>query len=173
MRPYLKDCLREMVDISKSYQARWYSSGAISKKGHPHHPLYLRKDSGLDEFDMECLCRYQWLSEGFIIDFAKLDEDITELRKLVNVSLSDNIELNEIINKVKKDKELYHIKYYLTTDDKEMLFAKTLEQVRNLAKDQGNCISEEQVQEAFAPLDLNTEQLQTQEYYLRLRTLVR
>ena len=39
----------------------------------------------------------------FIIDFAKLEEDITELRELVNVSLSDNIELNEIINKVKKD----------------------------------------------------------------------
>ena len=53
MRPYLKDCLREMVDISMKYNSRWYSSGAISKKGHPHHPLYLRKDSGLDEFDME------------------------------------------------------------------------------------------------------------------------
>ena len=32
-----------------------------------------------------------------------------------------------MFNKVKKDKELYHIKYYLTTDDKEMLFA-TLEE---------------------------------------------
>jgi hypothetical protein len=53
MRPYLKDCLREMVDISYKHGARWYSSGAISKKGHPHHPLYLKKDSGLDEFDME------------------------------------------------------------------------------------------------------------------------
>lgn len=53
MRPYLKDCLREMVDISMKYDAHWYSSGAISKKGHPHHPLYLKKDSGLDEFDMD------------------------------------------------------------------------------------------------------------------------
>ena len=53
MRSYLKDCLREMVDISYKYGATWYSSGAISKKGHPHHPLYLRKDSGLDAFDME------------------------------------------------------------------------------------------------------------------------
>lgn len=53
MRPYLKDCLREMVDISMKYDSKWYSSGAISKKGHPHHPLYLKKDSGLDEFDME------------------------------------------------------------------------------------------------------------------------
>lgn len=53
MRPYLKDCLRDMVDISLEYKADWYSSGAISKKGHPHHPLYLKKDSGLDIFDME------------------------------------------------------------------------------------------------------------------------
>lgn len=53
MRPYLKECLREMVDISIKHQSKWYSSGAISKKGHPHHPLYLKKDSGLDEFDIK------------------------------------------------------------------------------------------------------------------------
>ena len=28
-----------------------------------------------------------------------------------------------MFNEIKKDKTLYHIKYYLTTDDKEMLFA--------------------------------------------------
>ena len=39
--------------IGKEFDARWFSSGAISKKGHPHHPLYLRKDSGLDLFDIE------------------------------------------------------------------------------------------------------------------------
>lgn len=44
--------------------------------------------------------------------------------------------------------------------NKEVLFAKTLEQVRALAKEQGNCVSEEQVQEAFAPLGLDNEQLQ-------------
>ena len=44
--------------------------------------------------------------------------------------------------------------------NKEVLFAKTLEEVRALAKEQGNCVSEEQVQEAFAALDLNNDQLQ-------------
>lgn len=44
--------------------------------------------------------------------------------------------------------------------NKELLFANTLEQVRNLAKEQGNCVSEEQVKEAFAALELNNEQLQ-------------
>ena len=53
MRPFLKKCLRDMVDISKKYNAKWNSVGAISKKGHPHHPLYLKKDSTTDIFDME------------------------------------------------------------------------------------------------------------------------
>ena len=44
--------------------------------------------------------------------------------------------------------------------NKEVLFAKTLEQVRALAKEQGNCVSEEQVKEAFAPLNFDNEQLQ-------------
>lgn len=44
--------------------------------------------------------------------------------------------------------------------NKEVLFAKTLEQVRSLAKEQGNCVSEEQVKEAFAELDLDNDQLQ-------------
>ncbi len=44
--------------------------------------------------------------------------------------------------------------------NKELEFAKTLEQVRALAKEQGNCVSEEQVKEAFAGLDLSDGQLQ-------------
>lgn len=44
--------------------------------------------------------------------------------------------------------------------NREVLFAQTLEKVRELAREQGNCISEEQVKEAFTDLDLNNEQLQ-------------
>lgn len=44
--------------------------------------------------------------------------------------------------------------------NKEALFAKTLEEVRKLAKEQGNCVSEEQVRDAFAELDLDSDQLQ-------------
>lgn len=44
--------------------------------------------------------------------------------------------------------------------NKEVLFAKTLEDVRKLAKEQGNCVSEKQVQDAFAELELDNEQLQ-------------
>ncbi len=52
MRPYLKNCLRDMAELGRKHGAKWFTSGAISKKGHPHHPLYLRKDSGLDPFDI-------------------------------------------------------------------------------------------------------------------------
>lgn len=44
--------------------------------------------------------------------------------------------------------------------NKELLFAQTLEKVRAIAKEQGNCISEEQVKQEFEVLELNDEQLQ-------------
>ena len=50
--------------------------------------------------------------------------------------------------------------------NKEVLFAKTLESVRKLAKDQGNMVSEEQVMEAFEPLGLSGEQMQLVYDYL-------
>ena len=55
-RPYLPSCVRDMVDIGEQYGARWFTAGARSKKGHPHHPLYLRKDSVLEPFDAQAYC---------------------------------------------------------------------------------------------------------------------
>lgn len=52
-RRYLSDCVADMLRISRDYNAAWYCAGAISKKGHPHHPLYLRKDEKLKPFDTE------------------------------------------------------------------------------------------------------------------------
>lgn len=55
-RPYLLDCLRDQIALSREFNASWFTAGAISKKGHPHHPLYLRKDALLDPFDPERYC---------------------------------------------------------------------------------------------------------------------
>ena len=52
-RDYLMDCLRDMLTIGNEYGASWYCAGAVTKKGHPHHPLYLRKDEKLKPFDVE------------------------------------------------------------------------------------------------------------------------
>lgn len=51
-RDYLPGCVRDMIAIGSARGARWYSAGKKSKKGHPHHPLYLRKDSLLEAFDV-------------------------------------------------------------------------------------------------------------------------
>ncbi len=52
-RDYLKKCLRDMVNEGNLYSAKWYMAGKPSVKGHPHHPLYLKKDSKIEPFDME------------------------------------------------------------------------------------------------------------------------
>ena len=52
-REYLPDCVRDMIALGAANGARWYCAGKRSKRGHPHHPLYLRKDSLLEDFDVE------------------------------------------------------------------------------------------------------------------------
>ena len=51
-RDYLPACVQDMVAVGQEYGATWYCAGAISKKGHPHHPLYLRKDEKIRPFDV-------------------------------------------------------------------------------------------------------------------------
>jgi len=51
-RDYLPRCLRDMVEAGEALGACWYCAGRCSKKGHPHHPLYLRKDEKLKPFDV-------------------------------------------------------------------------------------------------------------------------
>ena len=52
-RDYLKDCLVDMLGIGEEFGAKWYCAGKVTKKGHPHHPLYLKKDEKLMPFDTE------------------------------------------------------------------------------------------------------------------------
>ncbi len=51
-RGYLLDCVRDMVAIAGEFDAVWYHAGPLSKKGHPHHPLYLKSDTPLESFDI-------------------------------------------------------------------------------------------------------------------------
>ena len=50
-RPYLPRCVEDMIALGEEFGAAWFTAGARSKKGHPHHPLYLKKDSPLEPFD--------------------------------------------------------------------------------------------------------------------------
>ena len=52
-RKYLPDCVRDMLHAGEEFGAKWYCAGAITKKGHPHHPLYLRKDEKIRPFNVQ------------------------------------------------------------------------------------------------------------------------
>ena len=52
-RDYLPRCLRDFLAAGQERGARWVCAGKVSKKGHPHHPLYLRKDEKLRPFAIE------------------------------------------------------------------------------------------------------------------------
>ena len=47
-RPYLRDCVREMRRIGQECGVTWVRCGPLSKKGHPHHPLYLKSTLPLE-----------------------------------------------------------------------------------------------------------------------------
>ncbi len=51
-RPYLRECLKDILAAVGKYDSRWIRIGAVSKAGHPHHPLYLRHDEAPVEFDV-------------------------------------------------------------------------------------------------------------------------
>lgn len=55
--------------------------------------------------------------------------------------------------------------------EQEVLFARTLEQVKRTAKAQGGCIKKEQVEEAFAGLNLSEEQMALVYDYLSKRKI--
>ena len=52
-RDYLWDCLQDMIAIGRAHSARWVKCGRVSAAGHPHHPLYLKADSPMEDFTVE------------------------------------------------------------------------------------------------------------------------
>ena len=56
-RDYLMDCMRDFAADGKTAGAKWYTAGPLLKSGQPHHPLYLKKDTQLLDFDIDAyLC---------------------------------------------------------------------------------------------------------------------
>lgn len=56
-RGYLMDCVRDFLADGEAVGARWYTASPLLKSGHPHHPLYLRKDTQLLPFDIAAYLR--------------------------------------------------------------------------------------------------------------------
>ena len=55
--------------------------------------------------------------------------------------------------------------------NKELAFAKKLEEIRTLAKEQGNVLSVEQVEDAFAEIEIGKEQLEPVYAYLKTKNI--
>ena len=51
-RDYLMDCMRDFLEDGQAVGAKWYTAGPLLKSGHPHHPLYLKRDTKLLDFDI-------------------------------------------------------------------------------------------------------------------------
>lgn len=55
-RTYLFSYLCEMVKTASKFGAKWVTAGKLSAAGHPHHPLYLKKDTVFAPFDPIAYC---------------------------------------------------------------------------------------------------------------------
>lgn len=47
------DCVRDFAADAQAAGAQWFTAGPPLKSGHPHHPLYLRRDTALLPFDIQ------------------------------------------------------------------------------------------------------------------------
>ena len=52
-RDYLMNCMRDFAADGQTAGARWYTAGPLLKSGQPHHPLYLKGNTKLVEFDIK------------------------------------------------------------------------------------------------------------------------
>ena len=54
-RDYLLDCFRDIANVLQEQERKinWKQIGALTKSGHPRHPLYARYDFGLKNFDID------------------------------------------------------------------------------------------------------------------------
>ena len=52
-RDYLMNCMRDFAADGRAAGARWFTTGPLLKSGQPHHPLYLKGDTKLLDFDIE------------------------------------------------------------------------------------------------------------------------
>jgi len=49
-RPFLKECLQDIYSLTTKYKCNWYHLGKKTKKGHPHHPLFLKSTTSPEAF---------------------------------------------------------------------------------------------------------------------------
>jgi len=51
-RPFLVKCLKDIYELTIKHNCNWVTIGNQSKKGHPHHPLYLNSTTKYKTFNV-------------------------------------------------------------------------------------------------------------------------
>lgn len=51
-RKYLRGYLKDIIELLNKYNAKYYHVGPISKKGNPHHPLFVSDSYNLEKFNI-------------------------------------------------------------------------------------------------------------------------
>ena len=49
--------MADLAELGRKAGAEWFTAGPLLKSGHPHHPLYLRRDTALLPFDVDAYFR--------------------------------------------------------------------------------------------------------------------
>ena len=52
-REYLPNCLKDIIVLSNKYNCQWVTSGDVTVKGNPRHPLFLKQTTQLQDFDID------------------------------------------------------------------------------------------------------------------------
>jgi len=50
-RPYLISLVKSIIDLPELRNCVWVSRGGVTKGGHPHHPLYVKKETPFVPYD--------------------------------------------------------------------------------------------------------------------------
>jgi hypothetical protein len=53
IRPYLWDCLKDIVQTINQHKVNWYKIGSVTKNGNPRHPSRISNAEDLTAFDIE------------------------------------------------------------------------------------------------------------------------
>ncbi len=52
-RNYLIDLFERFVKLASRINVRWKHFGGLTSEGHPRHPLYVKRDCGFNDFDIQ------------------------------------------------------------------------------------------------------------------------
>ena len=66
-RTYLWVGAKQIFDLCSKYSVRWLRRGPLTKDGDPHHPLFVKREEELKQFDMH----------GYLVNHAHIIEAAT------------------------------------------------------------------------------------------------